>query len=451
MKNLTDKSAPSALFPPQSINAEQGVLGAIIRNGGECLTDVLEVFGNRENIFYDRSHQKIFNTCLFLYKKDIPIDRISVAEHLRTQNTLEEIGNEEYILDLVESSMLTVNVTYYATLLKDKAIFRELIKIGNNIVELGYEEQELEDTIDKAQSDIFNLSQDRDSRELTPISVISDPVWQQIEKRSESTNPLLGLDTGFNDLNNITLGLQPSDFIVIAARPSMGKTAFCLNIAETIGVRQEKSVAVFSLEMSKEQLMQRLIASNSGIDSQKLRTGKNLSDEDWDRMSLSLARLSEAPIYIDDTPVMSVMDIRSKARRLKSRNKDLGLIIIDYLQLMKGNNPNNRVQELSEISRGLKTLARELEVPVIGLSQLSRSVESRQNKRPMLSDLRESGAIEQDADLVFFLYRHEYYEPEDVDSKGICEVIIAKQRNGPTGTVKLHFHGATTRFNNLQL
>ncbi len=433
---------------PFSIEAEQGLLGSILR-GGEALSICMEILGDRRNVFYNPAHQKIFDNCFHLSEKNIPIDWISVVDKLKISNQLEEIGGEEYIIDLAESALLSVNVRQYAQIIKEKAVFRDLINIGNKTVEAGYKAKDLQDTLDKIQSDIFELSRDRDSRQLTPVSVITDSVWKQIEEKSQSNNPLLGLDTGFTTLNELTLGFQKSDFIVVAARPSMGKTAFCLNIAETASVKFKKTVALFSLEMSKEQLLQRLICINSGVDSQRLRTGRGLSEQDWLKISNSMGELSESLIFIDDTPVITAMDIRSKARRLKSKYKDLGLIIIDYLQLMKGTGTENRVQELSEISRGLKTLARELEVPVIGLSQLSRSVESRTNKRPMLSDLRESGAIEQDADLVVFLYRNEYYEPEDLENKGICEVILAKQRNGPTGTVKLNFQGSTTKFRNL--
>lgn len=437
------------LTMPHSLEAEQAVLGAVLTDG-EIMNEILDVFGQKHKVFYHWSHQKIFDTCFYLYQKSIPIDHISVIDQLNISGDLENIGGKEYIFDLAESAALSLNVKHYASIVKEKGTFRELIRICRDTSQSAYEAKDLQDSIDKAQNEIFDLSKDRDSRELTHISVITDPVWKEIEERSESNSPLLGLDTGFTDLNALTLGLQKSDFIVIAARPSMGKTAFCLNIAEHAGVTKKKPVAVFSLEMSKEQLLQRLICSYSGIDSQKLRTGKGLSSSDWDKISFSIGKLSEAPIFIDDTPVVTVMDVRAKARRMKSKEKGLSLIIVDYLQLMKGNS-DNRVQELSEISRGLKTLARELEVPVIGLSQLSRGVESRNNKRPMLSDLRESGAIEQDADLVLFLYRHEYYEPDDIDNKGICEVIIAKQRNGPTGTVKLAFHAATTRFKNLEI
>lgn len=444
-----NNSGSQHLSLPHSIEAEQGLLGAILRNG-EQISDVLEVLGNREKIFYVPRHQVLFNTCLQIYRTNSAIDWVTVKNTLSKNDQLDSVGGEEYIFDLIESAVLSVNVKEYTAILKEKATFRELIQVGQEVIEESYQAKELEKTIDTAQGRLYDVSQDKDARQLTSVSSISQTVWDDIEARSQSTNPLLGVDTGFRDLNHFTLGFQKSDFIVLAARPSMGKTAFCLNIAEHVGLKENKSVALFSLEMSKEQLLQRLIASHSEIDSQKLRTGKNLSEQDWDKMNMTIGELSNAPIYIDDSPSMSVMDIRSKARRLKAKDKDLGMIIIDYLQLMRGNNPNNRVQELSEISRGLKTLARELEVPVVALSQLSRGVESRQNKRPMLSDLRESGAIEQDADLVIFLYRHEYYEPEDLDERGVCEIIIAKQRNGPVATVKLRFHGATTRFYNLE-
>jgi len=433
---------------PYSLEAEVGLLGVILTGDSEAMIDVLEIFNDKTHVFYHDRNQKIFDVCLDLYRQNRPVDWISMTDYLQTDDRIDELGGKEYIVNLIDCATLSHHVKTYAQIIKEKSLFRELIKAGEEIALIGYQAKDIENSIDMSQNKIFMLSQDRETRELLPLARMTSQLWDDIEERSQSTNPLLGLNSGFSQFNNMTLGLQKSDFIVVAARPSMGKTAFCLNIAENVAVINKVPVAIFSLEMSKEQLVQRLLASFSGVDSQKLRTGKNILDDEWDKINIALGKLSETEIYIDDTPSMTVMDIRAKARRLKAKHGNLGMLIVDYMQLMRGNS-DNRVQELSEISRGLKTLARELEIPVIALSQLSRAVESRNNKRPMLSDLRESGAIEQDADIVVFLYRHEYYEPEDVESHGICEIIIAKQRNGPIGMCKLYFDGATTRFKNL--
>ncbi len=435
------------LLPPQSIESEQAVIGAILANG-ERINEVLEILGTKHKVFYDFSHQKIFESCLALHRENKPLDMITVIDRLTVTGELQEIGGHEYLVDLAQNASIGTNITYYTKIVQEKAILRHLIKVSAQISEEAHQATDLQKVLDSAQQTIFSISEGREVGGLTSIGDITTPVWNQIEERAENPGSLLGAPSGFIDLDAMTAGLQKSDLIIVAARPSMGKTAFCLNIAENVGIKAKKAVAVFSLEMSKQQLVTRLICSNSGVDSQKMRTGINLREEDWENIGKAIDALSEAKIFIDDSAMVTVMDVRAKARRLKAEQKDLGLIIIDYIQLMQGSNPQNRVQEISEISRGLKTLARELEVPIIALSQLSRSVESRQNKRPMLSDLRESGAIEQDADLVMFLYRHEYYEPEDTEHRGECEVIISKQRNGPVGTIKLLFHGATTRFKN---
>ncbi|MDX1918296.1 MAG: replicative DNA helicase [Candidatus Caenarcaniphilales bacterium] len=434
--------------PPQAIEAEQSVLGALL-NGGDEIGEILEIFGNTKHIFYDHAHQKIFNICFDLYRESKPVDMITVIDRLTVTSEIEEVGGRDYIVDLAESASLTVNSTYYAQIVKEKSVLRSLSKAGADIAQKAHSAIDMQTALDFAQQAIFEIGSGREQRGLVPVADLTTSVWHDIEYRSENRGSLLGMASGFNDLDLLTSGFQKSDLIIVAARPSMGKTAFCLNIAAHVALKVKSPIALFSLEMSKQQLVHRLICSNCGIDSQRLRTG-NLRDEDWSQISHALAVLAEAPIYIDDSPILTTMELRAKARRLKTERKNLGLIVIDYIQLMQGSRPENRVQEISEISRGLKTLARELEVPIIALSQLSRSVEARQNKRPMLSDLRESGAIEQDADLVMFLYRHEYYEPEASDNRGECEVHIAKQRNGPVGTIKLHFHAATTTFHNLE-
>lgn len=431
---------------PQSIEAEQAVLGCIMTNN-EIFGEILEVFSENYRIFYDLTHQKIFEVFVTLNREKKPIDIITVIDRLTINGQLDEVGGHEYLVNLAESASIGGNAIYYAQIIQEKFTLRQLIKAGNKIIENSFKSNNVDEVLDEAQQSIFAIGAKRSNNSLMRIDEITTPVWKQIEERYENQGSLLGTSSGFIDLDNMTAGLQKSDLVIVAARPSMGKTAFCLNIAEYVGVVEKCPVAVFSLEMSKTQLVNRMICSISGVDSQRIRTG-NLRNEDWDRISHAIGVLSGAQIYIDDTAALTVMDIRTKARKLKTEKKDLGLIVIDYLQLMSGSGKENRTQEISEISRGLKSLARELNVPIIALSQLSRGVEARTDKRPMLSDLRESGAIEQDADMVVFLYRHEYYEPNDTSRSGECEVIIAKQRNGPVGTVKLSFHGATTRFNN---
>jgi replicative DNA helicase len=345
------------------------------------------------------------------------------------------------------SVVTTANLEYYAKTVHDKAVLRSLIKAGEQIVSISYEEQDADQALDTAERLVFELAQRRNMQHLIHIKDIVNVSFSKIEERYENRDTLSGIETGFYDLDALTSGFQPSDLIIIAARPSMGKTALVLNLAQHAAVECGKPVAIFSLEMSKEQLVQRMLTSEAKIDAQRFRTGM-LQSNDWTQLATAMGRLSEAPVYIDDSAVVRALDIRAKCRRLKADMKDLGLIIIDYIQLMQGNrNTDNRTQEISEISRSLKTLARELNVPVLALSQLSRAVEQRQNKRPMLSDLRESGSIEQDADIVMFIYRDEYYNPES-EQRGEAEIIIAKQRNGPTGTVDLLYQSSITRFLN---
>jgi replicative DNA helicase len=341
----------------------------------------------------------------------------------------------------------TANLEYYAKLVQEKALLRSLIKAGTEIVGSCYEETDADTALDKAEHMIFNLAQRRNMQQMVHIKHIVEASFQKIEERYENKDTLSGTPSGFYDLDAMTSGFQPSDLVIIAARPSMGKTAFVLNIAQACAVEHGTPCAIFSLEMSKESLVQRMLCAEAKIDSNRLRTG-HLHTNDWQALAMAMGRLGEAPIFIDDSAMVNVLEIRAKCRRLKAENKALGMIIIDYIQLLQGRKAtDNRVQEVSEISRSLKTLARELSVPVIALSQLSRAVEARQNKRPMLSDLRESGSIEQDADLVMFIYRDEYYNPE-TEQRGEAEIIIAKQRNGPTGTVDLLYQGSITRFLN---
>ena len=432
------------LLLPQSQEAEQAVLGAIFAQS-DCLNKIIETLPNPD-CFYRPAHQIIYNAILKLYDRNEAIDPLTISEYLQNTNQLEEIGGRYYLGLLLSHSPLAINAERYAQIVIEKFLLREIIFTGNQIAKIGYEESQAEKAIERSEQLVFNLGQKRTNQTLTPIGSLVNSTWERLEQREQKKGELLGLDTGYYDLNALTSGLQRSDLIVIAARPSMGKTALCLNIAEHIGVVQKKVIAMFSLEMSKEQVIQRMVCSRAGVDANKMRFGQ-LQQDDWTKLGIAFGELGDAQIYIDDTAVLNVMEIKAKARRLKAELGDLGLIIIDYLQLMEGQRPDNRVQEISDISRGLKALARELDVPVISISQLSRAVEARQNKRPMLSDLRESGSIEQDADIVMFIYRDEYYNPE-TPNKGETEVIIAKQRNGPTGRITLLFQPNITKFRN---
>lgn len=431
-------------IPPQALEAEQAVLGALLVNP-ECISRVVDVL--EPDYFYRKSHQVIYASVLDLFDKNEPIDIVTVSQCLKDQGKLDGVGGRQYLTDLAMSVATTANVEFYAKSVSEKALLRNLIKAGTEIVATCYDEIEADIAVDKAERLIFGISQRRNMQALVPIREIVNESFARIEKRYEQRDALSGLSTGFYDLDEMTSGWQKSDLVIVAARPSMGKTAFTLNLAQHAAVECGVPVAVFSLEMSKEQLVQRLLCSEARIDANKLRTGF-LQTNDWTALSVAMGRLGEAPLYIDDSPAISVLDIRAKCRRLKAEMKDLGLVIIDYIQLMQGRKQSdNRVQEVSEISRGLKTLSRELDVPVIALSQLSRAVEARQNKRPMLSDLRESGSIEQDADIVMFIYRDDYYNPES-ERRGEAEIIIAKQRNGPVGTVELLYQASITRFLN---
>ena len=434
-------------IPPQNIEAEQAVLGAMLIER-EAISKVAEFL--RPEDCYREAHRLIFNAMLELYNKNDAVDMVTIIEFLRKGDKLEAAGGISYITSLANSVPTAANVLYHAKIVEEKALLRQLINAATNIASLGYEaSEEVTSILDTAEKTILSVSSRRMGGEFTPIKTIIFDAFTKIEELYASKGSITGLSTGFKDLDRLTSGLQPSDLILIAARPSMGKTAFVLNIAQHIGIKEKKAVAFFSLEMSKEQLVQRMLCAESTIDSQRLRIGE-LEPNDWTKLVSGADRLSAAPIFIDDTSGITVMEMRSKCRRLKIEY-DLKLIIIDYLQLMQGSSKKgseNRQQEISEISRSLKGLAREIGVPVIALSQLSRSVESRQVKKPMLSDLRESGSLEQDADIVAFLYRDDYYNP-DSEQKNITEVIIAKHRNGPVDTIQLFFHKQFTKFSDL--
>jgi replicative DNA helicase len=437
-------------IPPHSVEAEQAVLGGVLTEP-DAFTRIVDIL--REDHFYRPSHKLVFKTVCTLFEKGEPVDLISVSELLRQQELLEHVGGRAYLNDLALAVMTTANLPYYARIIKDKALQRALIKAGTEVVKAAYESEDADFAIDAAQQAVFSVAQHNISDNLVGVDKILPVTFDQIEERSLNKGSLMGISSGFYDLDAYLSGFQKSDLVIIAARPSMGKTALVLNLVTQVGLREKKPVLFFSLEMSKEQLVQRMLCSEAEIDAQRIRTG-DVSENDFMKLSDAMGRLGDSPIFIDDTPGMTVMEMRAKARKLmmERQNEPIGMIVIDYLQLMSGRaaasgGGENRQNEIAAISRGLKGLARELKCPVLALSQLSRAVESRDDKRPMLSDLRESGSIEQDADVVMFIYRDEYYN-KDSDTPGIAELIIAKQRNGPTGTVNLIFRNNITRFMN---
>ncbi|MEM0950753.1 MAG: replicative DNA helicase [Cyanobacteria bacterium P01_H01_bin.74] len=444
-----DLAVLESRLPPQSIEAEQAVLGGILFSP-DAFHKIAELIKAED--FYRGNHQQIFTAMTTLYNQGEPIDIVTTAEQLNDTQQLEQSGGRNYIMELAMAVATVENITYYAKIIRNKALLRSLIYAGNEIAANGYETTHAEQAIDEAQQAIFQIAQHGMPNELIHIKDILPESWEQIEERCSNKGSLMGVSTGFYDLDSYLSGLQKSDLIILAARPSMGKTAFCLNIASHVALREQKPVLIFSLEMGKEQLTLRMLCAEAEIDAQKIRTGE-IGEQDFPKLTQSMGKLGDAPIYIDDTPGLSVMEIRAKARKILMDTKgELGLIVIDYLQLMQGtagisSNDSNRTQEISAISRGLKSLARELKIPVLALSKLSRAVESRQDKRPMLSDLRESGSIEQDADLVMFIYRDEYYNKES-ERPGTADIIIAKQRNGPVGEVSLLFRNNITRFLN---
>lgn len=437
--------------PPQNIEAEQAVLGAMLIDK-EAIAKASEILTSTD--FYREAHRVIFNAMLELYNKNEAVDMVTVTEILKRDNKLEDIGGLAYITSLANVVLTAANVKYHADIVAEKSVLRQLVRVSTEIAAMGYEANEDVGTLlDTAESRILEISNRKKKADFTPINDVLMESVQNIEKLINNKGGLTGLPSGFADLDKLTSGLHPSDFIILAARPSMGKTALALNIVQNVALRAHKkiggeprSVAFFSLEMSKEQLVNRMLCAEAGIDSQRLRVGE-MGDKDWDALWGACDLMSKAKIYIDDTAGITVMDMRSRARRLKAEH-GLDLIVVDYLQLMQGSGKRNtsgdRQQEVSEISRSLKALARELDVPVLALSQLSRSVEARQVKRPMLSDLRESGSLEQDADIVAFLYREDYYNPETENKH--TELIIAKHRNGPVDTVNLFFHKQFTKF-----
>jgi len=432
-------------LPPYNLEAEQAVLGSMMLDK-EAVYVAIEMLGSED--FYKEAHQLIFSAILSLEAAGQPIDMITLTEELHRQNNIEKIGGVGYIAEVANIVPTAANIRHYAEIVEEKTILRKMIRVSTNIANRCYEDQEdTYELLDNAEKLILEIAENRNFSGLIPIKQVLGSTLEKIEYLAGNKGNITGVPSCFADLDNMTSGWQASDLIILAARPAMGKTSFGLNIAQNAAIREKTPVAIFSLEMSQEQLVQRLMSSEAMIDQHKLRTGR-LLDEEWVRLTRAAQPLSTAEIYIDDTPAISVLELRAKARRLKAE-KGLGLIIIDYLQLMhNGRREENRQQEISEISRSLKALARELNVPVIALSQLSRAVEQTQDKRPALSHLRESGALEQDADLVMFIFRDDYYNPES-EKPGIAEIIIAKHRNGPTGTVEVGFIKEFTKFVNI--
>lgn len=433
--------------PPHDLEAEQAIIGSMLTDR-DAVVSAIEVL--KEEDFYREDNKAIYTAILNLYNRAEPIDIITVKAELESMGKFEQVGGLEYLAELPEKVPTTANAMKYIKIVEEKSTLRRLIKTANEIIELGYNPTEdVEDIMEGAEKKIFNIMQDKSQKSYAPIKDVLVESFTQLEELYNRKQHITGVPSGFTELDYRTAGFHGSELILIAARPAMGKTAFALNIATNAAIKANVPVAIFSLEMSKEQLVNRIMCSESMVDSNKVRTGK-LEEDDWTKLAGAIGPLSEAEIYIDDTPGINIMEIRAKCRKLKLE-KNIGMVVIDYLQLIQGSGKRSasREQEISEISRSLKILAKELNVPVIALSQLSRAAEQRPDHRPMLSDLRESGAIEQDADIVMFLYRDDYYN-QDSEKKDIAEVIIAKHRGGSTGTVELLWLGSYTKFVNLE-
>ena len=430
---------------PNDLAAEQSVIGAMLLDANAIMTAADILTGDD---FYNKQYGVLFETMLELRNTGAPVDPVTLQAKLKEKDVPPEVSNLEFLIDMRDDAITPVHVKQYATIVYEKSILRKMIRINEEIASTCYAGKEnMESILEDAEKRVFQLAQQRNTGEFVPIRQVVSNAMDKIDKASKMNGYVTGVATGFIDLDYRTAGMQPSDLVLIAARPSMGKTAFALNIAQNVAFRQKKCVAIFSLEMSKEQLVNRMFSLESNVDAQKLRTGQ-LADNEWERLIESAAEIGKSNLIIDDTPSISVSELRSKCRKFKMEH-DLSMIIIDYLQLMSGSGKNESHQlEIAEISRSLKAVARELNVPVLALSQLSRGVEGRPDHRPMLSDLRDSGAIEQDADVVMFIYRDDYYHP-DTEKKGISEIIVAKQRNGPIGTVELVWLPEYTKFANL--
>jgi replicative DNA helicase len=437
----------TALVPPQSVDAEESVLGAMMLSPG-AISAVSEILDAED--FYRESHGRIFQAALVLWAKGEPVDAITLVDQLEERGELEDVGGRARIHELAALVPAAANAAHYARIIREAATLRGLIRAGGEVSRLGWEGiGEPTELVDRAEQIVFALSQQRATGDFSHIEALLKESFERITQLYESGSDITGFASGFRDFDRLTSGFQRGNLVVVASRPSMGKSAFGLAVAANLAVRHETPVAIFTLEMSKAEVTQRLMCSEAKVESQRLRNGR-LAPEDWPRLTAACDKLAKAPLFVDDTGSVTMMEIRSKARRLKSKHPELGLIVVDYLQLMtSGTSAENRVQEVSQISRNLKLLARDLDIPILAMSQLSRAVEQRHDKRPILSDLRESGSIEQDADLVAFLYRDEYYNGEESDQQGIAEVILSKHRNGPTDTVKLSFLKRYAKFADL--
>lgn len=444
---MAKKEVAAGKIPPQNLDAEMSLLGAVLLDD-EVIADILEHANPKD--FYDKRHALIFDAMSRLYEKHKPIDLLTLTEELKKKDELETIGGSSYLSELTNYVPTAAHAESYAEIVAQKAVRRRLIRASADISELGFDEEtSTQELLEKAEAELFSVSDQSLKQDLVSLESVLTDSFDRLEELHRNKGSLRGVRTGYRDLDNMTAGLQRSDLLILAARPAMGKTTLVTNLAYNVATIAKQPVLFFSLEMSKEQLVDRMLADASGVDSWNIRTG-NLSDDDFAKLSEAMGEMAEAPIYIDDTPGLSVLEMRTKARRA-AHEAPLGLVIVDYLQLMQGSgrSDGNRVQEVSEISRGLKLIARELDVPLIALSQLSRSVEQREDKRPQLSDLRESGSIEQDADIVMFIHRPGYYEPDNEELQNITNLIIAKHRNGPVGKVDLYFHPERLRFMSL--
>ena len=440
---MSSKEVVVGKIPPQNIDAEKSLLGAVLIDE-ETLADISEHVTVKD--FYEKRHSIIYGGMMRLYEKHKPVDLLTLTDELKRKKELDTVGGSAYLTELTNYVPTAAHAEAYAELVSQKAVRRRLIKASGNISELGHnEETSTEELLEQAEAELFSVSDQSLKQDLVSIESILTESFDRMEELHRNKGTLRGVRTGYHDLDNMTAGLQKSDLVILASRPAMGKTTLVTNLAYNVATIAKQPVLFFSLEMSKEQLVDRMLADASGVDAWNIRTGK-LSDEDFGKLSEAMGELAEAPIFIDDTPGLSVLQMRTKARRA-THEQPLGLVIVDYLQLMQGSgySNGNRVQEVSEISRGLKLIARELNVPVIALSQLSRSVESRSPQIPQLADLRESGSIEQDADIVMFIYREAYYNPE-TERENITDLYIAKHRNGPTGKIELYFHPERLRF-----
>lgn len=442
---ISTRTAAHLKLPPQNLEAETHVLGSMLMDM-DCVERVLEHLEAKD--FYHRPHQVLFKAIVDIHGQGGRADLITITDFLEAQGQLEAVGGATFLNAIFDTVPNSANVEAYAKLIREKAILRELIQVGTNIIEESFQgSSAIADLLDKTEREVFQIAQRSIKRDTMQIREMVKTAFRTIQERFEKKSQVTGISTGYYGLDKLTSGLQRSDLVILAARPSMGKTALCLNMAAHMAVRENVPTAIFSLEMSKEQLVQRLLCMESRVDGGRLRGGY-LNDDDWPRLTAAASTLSEAPIFIDDTPGLSTMELRAKCRRL-AKNHQLGFVVIDYLQLMRVKGKiESREREIAEISMTLKAIAKELNIPVLALSQLNRSLESRQDKRPVMSDLRESGSIEQDADLIMFLYRDDVYHP-DTDQPGVAEIILAKHRNGPTGIVKLAFLNEYTRFENL--